>query len=135
MLQFAAVLLLTCLAGLTTSALGRERAIFAEFRQTMALRWLIWLFPLTYALPLCWRVGWRLFFPAPLGFVLFLPSLILAHRLRRRFERCGTDRTKPAERALGRVMTFGVMAIAGLLLPTAIYWLTPHGLRRHLAFF
>ena len=135
MLQFAAVVLLTCLAGLTTAALGRERAIFAEFRQSLALRWLVWLFPLTYALPLVWRLGWRLFFPAPLGLVLFLPLLILAHRLRRCFERCGTDRTKPAERALGRVITFGAMAIVGLLVPAAIYWLTPHGLRRHLAFF
>jgi hypothetical protein len=135
MLQYVAVALLTYLAVVTTAALGRERPIFAEFHQTLALRWWVWLFPVTYALPLCWRLCWRLFFPAPLGMVLLFPPMILAFRARQRLERCGTDRTKPAERIMGQVLTFGAMAIAGLLLPMVIYWLTPHSLRRHLAFF
>jgi hypothetical protein len=135
MLQYLALALLLYLAFQTTAVLGRERAVFAEFRQTMALRWCIWLWPMTYALPLFWRLAWRLFYPAPLGLVLILPPMILAHRLRRRFEKSGTDRTKRAEAALGRVITFGGMALAGLLLPAAIYWLTPPPLRRHLPFY
>jgi hypothetical protein len=135
MLQYLALALLLYLAFRTTAVLGRERPVFAEFRRTLALRWCIWLWPLAYALPLFWRMAWRLFYPAPLGFVLILPPMILAFRLRRRFEKCGTDRTKRAEEALGRVVTFGGMALAGLLVPAAIYWLTPPPLRRHLPFY
>lgn len=135
MLQYFFLALLTYLAVRTTAELGRERAVFAQFHQTTAVRWCIWLWPLTYALPLCWRICWRLFYPAPLGVVLLLPPLILAFRIRRHFETCGTDRTKPAEATLGRVVTFGGMAIAGLLVPAAIFWLTPHALRRHLPFY
>ena len=134
MVQLVIVALLTYLAVLTTAGVGRERSVFAEFRQTTAIRWWIWLFPLTYLAPFFGRIFWRLFFPAPLGFVLFLPALILARRNRRRFERSGTDRTKAAEQVLSRVLSFGAMALIGLLVPTAIYWLTPPGLRRHLGF-
>ena len=134
MLQYFFLALLLYFAARTTAVLGRERAVFLEFHRTMALRWCVWLFPLTYALPLLWRICWRLFYPAPLGFVLLLPPMILAFRIRRHFEKCGTDRTKRAEEALGRVLTFGGMALAGLLIPAAIYWLTPPPLRRHLPF-
>ncbi len=134
MLQLLVIVLLTCLAVLTTADLGRERAIFAEFRQTMAVRWCIWLFPLTYALPILWRPAWRLFFPAPIGIVLLLPVLLLAQRNRKRLEGRGTDRTKRAEQALTRVLNFGSMAIVGSMLPTAVYWLTPPALRRHLGY-
>jgi hypothetical protein len=135
MLQYFFLALLVYLAAWTTAALGRARSVFAEFHQTMVVRWAIWILPVTYALPLFWRICWRLFFPAPLGVVLLLPPMILAWRSRRRLQRCGTDRTKPAEEALGRVLTFGGMAIAGLLVPAAIYWLTPPALRRHLPFY
>jgi hypothetical protein len=134
MLQLLVIVLLTFLAVLTTSALGREESVFAEFHQTMAVRWLIWLFPLTYALPIFWRVGWRLFFPAPLVILLLLPVLALAQRNRKCLEGGGTDRTKRAEQALTRVLNFGTMAIVGSMLPTAVYWLTPPALRRHLGY-
>ena len=134
MLQLLVIVLLTCLAVLTTAAVGREKAVFAEFRQTTAVRWCIWLFPLTYALPFFWRPGWRLFFPAPIGILLLLPVLLLARRNRQRLEGGGTDRTKRAEQALTRVLNFGAMAIVGFMIPTAVYWLTPPAIRRHLGY-
>ena len=55
MLQIIALCLLLWFAVETTRAFCRERAVFSELRETDAAKWLVWLCPLPFALPLLHR--------------------------------------------------------------------------------
>ena len=76
MLQILALIGLIGVAMETARTVHRERAIFAEFGQTTAVEWLVWLYPLPLAIPLFVpQLAGFLLFPIPLGILFFLPAM------------------------------------------------------------
>jgi len=100
-----------------SSAIGREAAIFEEFKQSRILKVLVWFFPVG---PLLMLVG-TLLTPFLVGFVLclacYLPGMLAARKCMAAFERAGTDRVKGAQDAVTQV--FG-NAIGGLAFTFAV---------------
>jgi len=123
MLQIFAIILLVSLAVQTTSAVHSKRAVFAEMKQTTAVQWLIWLYPLPVVLPWLGRVFFYLFYPLPIGALFFVPALVVARKVRKKLEISGHPGAKDAARAMDHVVTFGIMAIMGLLVVTGWCWL------------
>ncbi len=124
MLQILALCLLFWAAVAATRALHRERAVFLELGQTTAAQWLVWLYPLPFALPLLHRplLG-PLFYPIPFSALFFAPAVAVAMQNLRRFDRSGDDRVKSAAAAADYVVTAGVLGIMGTLAFTGYLWL------------
>src|SRR5437660_3307679 len=119
MLQIIALCLLLWAAAATTLAFHRERAVFSELGQTSAAKWLVWLYPLPFALPLLHRpLVWLLFFPIPFSALFFAPAIAVAVQNRKRFDRSGDGRVKAAASATDYVITAGGLGIIGTLVFT-----------------
>jgi hypothetical protein len=97
MLQILALLLLTGAAVDIARKVYCHRAIFAQLRQTTAIAWLVWLYPLPFFLPLLDKSFFPLLlFRIPIGILFFVPALISARANQKCFEMSGDDRVKPA---------------------------------------
>lgn len=99
--------------------LGEERAIFAEFGQPLALRGTSLLFPLAPLILIFLKMyaGWL---PAIfLGYVCYVPSLVLSRESIRAFEHSGTGRTRKAlaasQKAFGTALV-GIVYVSVLFL-------------------
>src|ERR1041384_441686 len=124
MLQVIVLCLLLWVAVEATRRFNRERAVFLELGQTDAAKWLVWLYPLAFALPLLHRpLVWVLFFPIPFSALFFVPAIAMAVQNRRRFDRSGDDRAKPAASAVDYVITAGILGVMGTLVFTAYLWM------------
>jgi hypothetical protein len=124
MLQIVALCLLLWFAVETTRTCHRERAVFSGLRQTDAAKWLVWLYPLPFALPLLHLplVG-LLYFPLPLSALCFVPAIVAALQNRRAFDKSGDGKVKPAATAADHVITVGIMGMMGTLGLTAYLWI------------
>jgi len=123
MLQVIALCLLVWVAFETTRVCHRERTVFLELRQTDAVKWLVWLYPLPFALPFLHHpMMWLLFFPIPFSAFFFAPAIAIAVQNRRCFDKSGDDRVKPAASAADNVITAGIMGIMGTLVFTVFLW-------------
>jgi hypothetical protein len=120
------ILALICLIGVaidTARTVQRERAVFAEFGQTTAIKWLVWLYPLPLVIPIFVpSLARYLLFPIPLGIVFFLPAIAVGKLNHRCFQRAGTDRVDRAERAADHVVMSGVFAALGFLGFAFVLW-------------
>jgi len=100
-----------------SGTIGKEAAIFEEFKQSKSLRALVWLFPIG---PLLMLVG-TLFTPFLIAFALclacYLPGMLVARSCIASFERAGTDRVRKAQEAVTQV--FG-NAVGGLVFTFAV---------------
>ncbi len=124
MLQIVLLFALIGIAIDTARTVNRERDIFAEFGQTTAVTWLVWLYPLPLVIPIVnTSLARHLFFPVPFGILFFLPAIAVAAANRRRFECAGTDRADRAQRAADRVVMSGVLGALGFLGIAAVSWL------------
>jgi len=124
MLQIILLIALIGIAMDTTRTVQRNRGIFAEFGQTTAVKWLVWLYPLPLAIPIIsLSLARYLVFPLPLGILFFLPAIAVAAVNRRHFERAGTDRADRAQRAADRVVMSGVLAAIGFLGVALVPWI------------
>ena len=127
MLQLIALCLLVWFAIHTTGAFWREQAVFSRLGQTTAVRWLVWLYPLPFVLPLLHRpLIWLLFFPIPLAALFFAPAIVTAAQNRKCFDKSGDDKVRPATAAVDNVITVGIMGILGTFALTAWLWLRKH---------
>jgi len=122
MIQIGALLLLICLAIQTSAAIHSRRDVFHELNQPTLVKWLIWLFPLPFALPLVHPLFRFLFFPLPLGVVFFVPAIAVSLANRRSFEVSGHPKAKSAETVVDHVIMFGIMGLVGLLVITMFLW-------------
>ena len=114
MLQVIALCILVWVAFETTRVLRRERRVFLELRQTDAVKWPVWLYPLPFALPFLHHpMISLLFFPIPFGAFFFTPAIAIAIENRKCFDKSGDDRVKPAALAADHVITAGIMGIMG----------------------
>src|SRR2546426_1026808 len=96
MLQVIALCLLVWVSVETTRVFHRERTVFLELRQTDAVKWLVWLYPLPFALPFLHHPMMSLlFFPIPFGAFFFAPAIAIAVENRKCFDKSGDDRVKP----------------------------------------
>src|SRR5947209_6661880 len=111
MLQVIAILLLICLAIYATRQIQLQRDVFVEERQTTAAQFLVWLYPLPFILPVLDHLFWGLFFPVPIAALFFAPAMAVATVNRKRFDRSGNPRVKPARNAMDHVVTFGIMGV------------------------
>ena len=124
MLQLVLLVALIVVAYNTQKAVRRERKTFAEFEQTTAIEWLVWLFPLPLAISiLVPPLAPHLLFPIPLGVLFFVPATLVAALNRRRFERAGTDRVDRAQRAADYVVMSGMLAIIAILGIAFVAWM------------
>ena len=124
MLQIAALCLLVWAAAASSLALHRERSVFSAHGQSTSAKWLVWLYPLPFVLPLLDRsLVWFFFFPLPLSAACFVPAMVLAVQNRRRFEGSGDDRAKAAAAAVDYVITAGTLGIIATFLLTAFLWM------------
>jgi hypothetical protein len=126
MLQVILIMALIGIAIDTTRTVRRNRALFAEFKQTTAVQWLVWLYPLPLVIPIFDpSLVTYLVFPLPLGILLFLPAITVATVNRRHFERAGTDRADRAQQAADRVIMSGVLAVICFLAVAVVSWILP----------
>jgi hypothetical protein len=122
MLQIIILLGLIGVAVDTVRAVHRERNVFAEFEQTTAIKWLVWLYPLPLAISLFIPSSRHSLFLIPFGILFYLPGIAVAAINRRRFERAGTDRADRAQRAADYVVMSGVFVAGCLLCLTVVLW-------------
>ena len=127
MIQLLGLFLLVWVAVVATRRVRLERALFAEFNQSTAVEWLVWLYPLPLALPLLdHRLVGVLLSPIPFDVFFFLPAIAVATINRRCFERSGTDRVKGAERAAEYVISSGILAVIGAFVFALLLWVFSH---------
>src|SRR6266567_9598389 len=116
MLQILALLILTGVAVDIARRVYCNRAVFARLRQTTAIGWFVWLYPLPFFLPLLDRPFFvALLFRIPIGALFFVPALISARANQKCFELSGDDRVKPALTAVHTTLCAGIMGIMGVL--------------------
>jgi hypothetical protein len=124
MLHIILLIALIAVATDTVRAVHRERKMFAEFGQTTAIEWLVWLYPLPLAIPiLIPPLARYLLFPIPFGVLFFLPAIVVATLNRRRFERAGTDRVDRAQRAADHALMSGMLAVIAFLCVALVLWI------------
>ena len=112
MIDIAMFILMVVMAVRISRAVGREKAIFEEFRQPTSLGPASLLYPLGPIVVLAgtWIIG--SIAALILAAACFVPGLLISRSRMRAFERSGTDRTKGALEA--STQAFGA-ALAGLL--------------------
>jgi hypothetical protein len=124
MLQILALLLLTGAAVDIARKVYCHRAIFAQLRQTTAIAWLVWLYPLPFFLPLLDKSFFPLLlFRIPIGILFFVPALISARANQKCFEMSGDDRVKPALAVVHITLCAGIVGIMGVLVLTFALWI------------
>jgi hypothetical protein len=123
MLQIIALILLCYLAIQTTWSIHNCAAVFSELRASRAAQWLVWLYPLPFALPLLNRSFWHLFFPFPVGVLFFAPGIIAARKALAAVDRSGHPKAKLAGSSLERMVTFGIMGMFGVCILSSRLWL------------
>jgi|ERR1017187_574808 hypothetical protein len=124
MLQILALLLLTGAAVDIARRVYCHRAIFAQLRQTTAIAWLVWLYPLPFFLPLLDKSFFALLlFRIPIGILFFVPALISARANQKCFEMSGDDRVKPALAVVHITLCAGIMGIMEVFVLTFAVWI------------
>ena len=118
MLDIVAFIVFASMALRVVLAVKRESAIFAEFHQSQALAYAALLFPLGPVAMLV--VGIRAPWVAvSVCAACYIPSLLLARNALARFERAGTDRTKPAMSAAWEALGTAIAGLAYAAVPLA----------------
>jgi hypothetical protein len=122
MLQILAIIALIGVAIDATRTVNRDRTVFAEFGQTTATRWLVWLYPLPPILMMFIPASAHVICLPPICILCFGPAISIATINKRRFECAGTDRVDRAQRSADHVAMTGMLA-SGVLIGTAvIFW-------------
>ena len=123
MLQILALVALIGVAINTTRTVHRERAVFAEFGQSTAIGWLVWLYPLPLVIVAFIPASRLLIYLPPACLLFFGPAIAVAMVNKRRFQRAGTDRVDQAQRTADYVAMSGVFASVAFIGVAIILWI------------
>src|SRR5437868_13184040 len=104
MIQIGAAIALFCFAIYVSWAIPRLADIFAELQQPRTVQWLVWLYPLPFALPVLDRVFGHFFFPFPFAAAFLLPGIISARKLGEIFDWSAHPQRKAALEELGYIV-------------------------------
>ena len=111
MIQIGAAIALFCFAIYVSWAISRLSDIFSELQQPRTVQWLVWLYPLPFALPILDRVFGQFFFPFPFAVAFLMPGIISARQLTEIFDRSAHPKRKAVLEELSYIVTLGIMGI------------------------
>src|ERR1043165_8600908 len=123
MIQIGAAIVLFCFAIYVSWSIPRLADIFSELQQPRTVQWLVWLYPLPFALPILDRVFGHFFFPFPFAVAFLVPGIISARQLGEIFERSAQPKRKAAVEELSHIVTLGFMGIMCACIITAAAWI------------